>query len=85
MNNVIDITNQIKDKIRIEQTDKVLLDVAELIKEGYVKELVGILVDCNGNYYALMPEDKVKAKDFKVMLSQYVDKIPTFREEKLWN
>jgi len=77
MNNVIDITERINDKIHIEKTDKWLLDIAELINEGYVKEIVGILVDCNDRHYALMPDDTIKAKDFKTMINGYVDKIPT--------
>lgn len=72
MNKIIDITSKVKDKINNEQ----LFDIAELINAGYIKEILGILVDYDGNFYPIMPCEKIEVMDFKRMLNEYIDKIP---------
>ncbi|AKN34268.1 hypothetical protein Ccar_25925 (plasmid) [Clostridium carboxidivorans P7] len=76
MNNVIDITKQVKAKVNKEQMNKQLFDIAELINAGYIKEIIGILVDNDENYYPIMPYENIKVVDFKKILDEYIDKVP---------
>lgn len=75
MNNVIDITRKVKDKAHKDQMEKQLFDIAELINAGYIKEIVGILVDNDENYYPIMPYEEIKVTDFKKILNEYIDKV----------
>jgi hypothetical protein len=83
---VVDITKKLQNKKQqqqISEYDKDLLDVADLIKDGSVAEIIGVVVDYKGNCYVSMPRNKyneqIKASDFKKLIGEYIDKIPTYK------
>ncbi len=82
MNNVIDITNKIKINLNKEQMNSQLFDISELIDAGRVKEIIGVLVDIDGNYYPIMPYENTLTADFISLLNESVNKLISLYTDK---
>ena len=78
---IIDITKQLETKKRLESSDETLTLIADLIKNGDVKEVIGI-IKYNEIYYSIFENiqgvgNNLKPKEFKELIVKYIDKVPT--------